>query len=160
MSEQRMDDVIRVCEDVPASAEAAFQVFVERFSEWWPPVYTFSGDDLVWIGLEPRVGGRCIERDRNGDEVVWGEVLEYRPGDRIAFSWWIAPDRTVDPTPERASEVEVRFVEIDRGNRIRVELEHRHLSRHNGDWQMMHSAMASSQGWPWLLQRYREVVAG
>lgn len=160
MSEQRVEDRIQVFENVPASTEAAFRAFVDRFSEWWPPVYTFAGDDLVWIGLEPRVGGRCTERDQDGNELDWGEVLEYQPGERIVFSWWIAPDRTVDPSPERASEIEVRFVDVDGGEKTRVELEHRNLSRHSGDWQMMQSAMASSQGWPWILQRYREIVTG
>lgn len=160
MTSQSLNDRIRHAVDVDVPPPAAFRAFVERFHEWWPPVYTFAGDDLAWIGMEPEVGGRCIERDHNGNELVWGKVLAFQPAERVAFSWWIAPDRTVDPSPERASEVEVRFVDVDGGETTRVELEHRQLSRHTGDWQMMQSAMASSQGWPWLLGRYAERVSG
>lgn len=159
MAEQRLDDRIRHVEEVDVPPEDAFRTFVERFTEWWPAVYTFAGDDLEYIGIEPRAGGRCVERDRQGEELVWGEVVSYEPPERIVFSWWIAPDRTVDPNPDRASEVEVSFSAVD-GGRTRIELEHRNLSRHTGDWQMMQAAMSSQEGWPWLLQLYADAVRG
>lgn len=158
MAEQRSDDRIRHEELLPVSRDHAFRTFVERFSEWWPAVYTFAGEDLEAIWIEPRAGGRCLERDRKGNELVWGEVLSFEPAGRISFSWWIAPDRTVDPDPERASEVAVAFSELDGGERTRVELEHRHLSRHGGDWQLMQAAMSSQEGWPWLLRQYAELA--
>jgi uncharacterized protein YndB with AHSA1/START domain len=149
-----VDDVIRYTEIVDVSPDIAFAAFVERFAEWWPAVFTFSGENLAWIGFEQRTGGRCLERDRAGNELIWGEVLTYEPAERVVFSWWIKPDRTIDPNPERASEIEVRF--IDERALTRIEFEHRHLSRHGEGWEVVRQAMASREGWPLLLQLYSD----
>jgi uncharacterized protein YndB with AHSA1/START domain len=154
MTKQNVDDVIRYTEIVDVSPEIAFTAFVERFADWWPAVFTFSGKNLAWIGIEPTVGGRCLERDHQGNELVWGEVIKYEPGEQIVFSWWIQPDRTLDSNPDRASEIEVRF--IDERALTRIEFEHRCLSRHRDGWEQMRQAMASREGWPLLLQLYSD----
>lgn len=150
------EDVVRYTEIVDVPPDVAVRVFVERFADWWPADYTFSADSLQYIGLEPAVRGRCLERDHDGTELVWGEVLAFEPPERIVFSWWIQPDRTIDTDSGRASEVVVRF--IDERALTRVEFEHRNLSRHAGDWESMREALASRQGWPMLLQRYADLT--
>jgi uncharacterized protein YndB with AHSA1/START domain len=154
MAKQGAIDSIQYTEIVDGSPEIAFSAFVERFADWWPAVYTFAGENVQYIGIEPRAGGRCIEQDNDGNELVWGEVLVFEPPDQITFTWWIQPDRTIVENPDNASEIEVRF--IDERALTRVEFEHRHLSRHGGSWEMMRDAMASRQGWPMLLQVYSD----
>jgi uncharacterized protein YndB with AHSA1/START domain len=151
---KNQDDVVRYTEIVDISPDLAFRAFVEHFGEWWPAAYTFAGDDLQYIGLEQQTGGRCLERDRDGNELIWGTVLASEPAARIVFSWWIQPDRTIVKDSAHASEVEVRF--IDEGSLTRVEFEHRHLSRHGQGWEEMREAMAAREGWPFLLQRYSD----
>jgi uncharacterized protein YndB with AHSA1/START domain len=154
MKDQDMDETIEYTEIVDVSPDIAFDAFVERFAEWWPAVFTFSGEKLAWIGLEPEVGGRCLERDVEGNELAWGEVIAYEPPERVVFSWWIQPDRTIDPNPDCASEIEMRF--IDERALTRIEFEHRNLSRHGEGWGQMRQAMATREGWPLLLQLYSD----
>lgn len=156
MEARQQEDRIQYTEIVDVSPEVAFDVFVNRFVEWWPSVYTFSGDSLTYIGIEAGEGGRCIERDDAGNELVWGEVLTFQPPDRIVFSWWIQPDRAIDDDPDRASEIDVRF--IDERSLTRVEFEHRNLFRHGAGASEMRQALASRQGWPMLLQLYSDLV--
>ena len=151
-----LNDDIRYTEIVDVSPDFAFRVFVDHFNEWWPSTCTFAQRDLQYIGIEPGVAGRCLERDGQGNEVVWGEVLVWEPPERIAFSWWIQPDRTIDR--DRASEIEVRF--IDERVLTRVEFQHRHLSRHGDGWEMMRQAMASREGWSMNLQLYADFTNG
>lgn len=155
--EQASEDTIHHSIVVDASAEHAFHVFTARFNEWWPAVYTFAGADLDVIGIECRTGGRCYERDRDGHELIWGEVTVCDEPKRLVFAWWISPNRTIEIDTSRASEIEVRFSAEPAGTR--VDLEHRGMSRHSGDWRMMQAAMASQEGWPMLLQAYADVAS-
>lgn len=159
MTEGTGKDAVQLDERVDARPDEAFKGFVDQFGEWWPSVFTFSADELDVIGIEPKVGGRCFERDRAGNEFSWGEVLIVDRPRRIVFSWWITPDRTIDDDPERASEIEVRFMEGHDG-KTQVTLEHRKISHHAGDWQMMRDAMAEQHGWPWLMQLYSGYLQG
>lgn len=154
MPEQQVNDVIRYTEIVDVSPEVAFSAYVDHFSAWWPSVYTFAGETLEWIGIEPREGGHCIERAQDGTELIWGEVLVHEPPVRIVTSWWIQPDRSIDPARERASEIELRF--IDERALTRIEFEHRYLSRHGEGWEGMRDALASREGWPFLMQMYSD----
>ena len=57
------------------------------------------------------------------------------------------------PDPAQSSIVEVRFTpEGDSGTR--VELSHRHFSRHGDGAAAYEAAMDSPQGWPLLLERF------
>ena len=68
----------------------------------------------------------------------------------------MAADRTQEP-PERASEVEVRFLADEEG-RTRVVLTHRDFVRHGDGAETMRTGMASEQGWRLLLDRFRDHV--
>lgn len=61
-----MVDPIRREYLVPLPAEQAFALFVDDFPSWWPREYTWGGDVLEWIGIEPRPDGRCFERGPHG----------------------------------------------------------------------------------------------
>jgi uncharacterized protein YndB with AHSA1/START domain len=139
---------------VPAPPDAAFRTFAEDFSHWWPAEYTWSGPVLEWIGLEPRAGGACFERGPHGFRCDFGRVLRWEPPHLLTFSWQIDPNRTPQPDPEKASEIEVRFVEEPAGG-TRVEFEHRGFDRHGEGAEGYRAAMDSSQGWDYILDRYR-----
>jgi hypothetical protein len=57
--------------------------------------------------------------------------------------------------PERASEVEIRFVS-DGGSGTRIEVEHRAFLRHGNAGAEYCARMASETGWPFILKRFAE----
>jgi uncharacterized protein YndB with AHSA1/START domain len=145
------DDVRREV-TVERDAEAAFDAFTRELGAWWPGAYTFSGEAFATAEVEPRERGRWYERDATGRELAWGEVRGWEPPSRLLLSWRVAADRTQEP-PERASEVEVRFLR-DREGRTRVVLTHRAFARHGEGAETMRAGMASDQGWRLLLDRF------
>lgn len=100
--------------DVAAPVDHAFDVWVNRTGLWWPPGHTMSGGPDA-IVFEPRVGGRIYERSATGDELPWGEVLEWEPPIRLRYLWHLFFDRA------EATEVEVRFTSSDEGTTVRIE---------------------------------------
>jgi uncharacterized protein YndB with AHSA1/START domain len=143
---------IRHAVTVELPREAAFARFVDDFRDWWPAEYTWSQDVLEQIGIEPREGGMCFERGRHGFRCDWGRVLAFEPPRRLGFRWQISPRREPVPDERRASEVELRF-EAEGNCVTRVELEHRGFERH-GEGDAYRDALASEQGWPYILGRY------
>jgi uncharacterized protein YndB with AHSA1/START domain len=147
------DEPIRHTVTVPVPAEQAFAAFVD-LARWWPREYTWAAGTLEDIGIDPRrEGGLCYERGPNGFTCHWGRVLAWDPPARLVFTWQIAPDRVPQPDPSKASEVEVRFHPTADGA-TRVELEHRALARHGDAAATYRQAMASPEGWPYILDRY------
>lgn len=55
--------------------------------------------------FEPRNGGRVYERTPDGTEHAWGEVLDYEPPYRLAYTWHIGRELA------DATEVEISFAE-------------------------------------------------
>lgn len=145
-------EAIELSVEVDADPASAFAAFVDRFADWWPAAYTWSGGAAEAIGIEPRIGGFCYERGPHGLRLDWGRVTAWEPPDRLAFSWQIDPDRTPQPNPAHASVVEVRFAAI--GDGCRVTLRHDGFERHPGDAEAYRTAMASPEGWPLILDRY------
>ena len=74
--------------------------------------------------IEPRVGGRWFERDEDGRETSWGDVLAWDPPRRVLLAWRIGSDWTYHP--DLLTEVEITFAPTGRG-RDPVRLEHRRL---------------------------------
>jgi uncharacterized protein YndB with AHSA1/START domain len=139
--------------DIPAPPERAFDAFVRELHEWWPQEYTWAGDALETIAIEPHDGGRCFERGPHGFHCDWGRVVAWEPPRRFAFTWQISPRREPVPDPARASEVEVR-VQPNGDSGARVELEHRGFERHGEGGEEYAAAMGSEMGWPYILGRY------
>jgi uncharacterized protein YndB with AHSA1/START domain len=143
---------------VDAPREKAFAVVVERFGDVKPPEHNLLGAPLAETVFEPRVGGHIYDRAVDGSECHWARVLVYEPPVRLVFSWDIGPTWQLETDPERASEVEVRFVEEDAG-RTRVELEHRNLDRHGPGWEAVGAGVDDAEGWPLYLDRYARLLA-
>ncbi len=144
---------VRATVTVPLAPADAFTFFVQGFGEWWPREYTWGQDVLQHIGLEPRQGGRCYEIGPEGFHADWGRVLAWDPPHRLLLAWQISPRREPEPNPAKASEVEVRFEPAADGRTL-VVLEHRGFERHGPEGPGYRDALASPQGWPWILERY------
>jgi uncharacterized protein YndB with AHSA1/START domain len=143
---------------VSAPPDRAFSAFTEGLGSWWPSEYTWSGEVLDSIAIEPREGGRCFERGPHGFECDWGRVLACERPRRLVFAWQISPRREPVPDPERASEVEVRF-EPDGDRGTRLELEHRGFERHGEEAGGYRDALDSPEGWGFMLDRYAAALA-
>jgi len=93
---------------------------------------------VAGIAIEPRAGGHWYEVDRRGRRIDWGEVRAFEPDRRLVLGWAISADRGQEP-PERASEVEVRFLAL--GPKLtRVEVEHRGFARHGAGAELLRGA--------------------
>jgi uncharacterized protein YndB with AHSA1/START domain len=143
---------------VEAPIERAFRVFVERFDAIKPREHNLLAVDIAETVFEPRVGGHIYDRGVDGSECRWARVLAYEPPDRLMFSWDISPRWQLEDDPERASEVEVRFV-AEAPERTRVELEHRHLNRHGDGWESLREGVGADGGWPLYLERYIDALS-
>jgi uncharacterized protein YndB with AHSA1/START domain len=118
MPEQTSELAIRKSVTVRVPVETAFRVFTAELGRWWPLASkSVSMDQAETVVVESGVGGRVYERSRSGKEHLWGQVLEWEPPSRFAFSWH--PGRAT----ETAQEVDVRFTA--EGEATRVDLEHR-----------------------------------
>jgi uncharacterized protein YndB with AHSA1/START domain len=133
-------------------AERAFAAFAD-LGAWWPAEYSWAGDVLEEIGIEPREGGHCYELGPHGIRCDWGRVTAWEPPRRLVFTWQIGPQREPAPDPARASEVEVRF------DATTVTLEHRDFERHGPDAENYRAALASEHGWPYILGRYAATLS-
>ena len=103
---------------IRADQSRAFSRFTSEMASWWPlPSHSVGGLNAETVVMENHAGGRIVERIRGGGESVWGTITAWDPPRRVAFTW-----HPGDP-PEKATNVEVRFVAIDAA-RTRVELEH------------------------------------
>lgn len=142
---------------VHASIDDAFAVFTERFGDFKPPEHNLLGAPIVETVFEARVGGHIYDRAEDGSECRWARVLAFEPPTRVVFSWDIGPTWQVEEDPERASEVEVRFI-ADGDSRTRIELEHRNLERHGPGWEGVRGGVDSDGGWPLYLRRYADLI--
>ena len=159
MTQPPADEPIRVAVTVPVPVGQAFPAFAD-LAAWWPREYTWAADTLEDIGIAPhREGGHCFERGPHGFTCHWGRVLAWDPPTRLVFTWQIGPDRVPEPNPAKASEVEVRLHPTGLSG-TRVELEHRAFARHGDAGDTYHQALASPDGWPFILARYAAAAIG
>lgn len=144
---------IRKKTDIPVRSEEAFQLFVHRLNEWWPREYTWSGEKLEEIRIEPRVNGLCTETGPHGFRCDWGRVTEISEPERIVFKWQISPRRIPEPNPANASEVEVTFIQNDDLS-TKLLLEHRDFENHGPEAREYRQAMNSERGWEYILNKF------
>ena len=99
---------------VNGTAEAAFEVFTDEIGDWWPLCdFSVYGKDSTVAVRDKQV----VERGPDGQESVWGAILDWEPPSRLRMTWHPGSD------PARASEVEVRFSRITADQTL-VTLEH------------------------------------
>jgi len=142
---------------VPLEPGAAFELFTDRFGDWWPKdSHHISDAHAAEVVLEAREGGRWYERAEDGSECDWGYVREVDPPDRILLAWHLTPEWKFDPDPAKATEVEVLFNAEDDGTR--VSLEHRGFDAHGEAGATMREAVSAEGGWRSLLAMYRDAA--
>jgi uncharacterized protein YndB with AHSA1/START domain len=143
---------------VDAAIDRAFAVFTERFGDFKPREHNLLHAPIAETVFEPRVGGNIVDRAVDGRECRWARILAYEPPVRVVFSWDISPQWSIVTDPDLTSEVEVRF-NAETPQRTRVELVHRHLDRHEPDWEAVAHGVEADGGWPLYLARYAALVA-
>lgn len=141
---------------VPLAAPAAFDLFTERFDEWWPiESHHIGSAPATSAAIEPHAGGRWYERAEDGSECDWGRIKAWEPPHRVLFAWQLTPEWRFDPDPELATEVEVTFAA--EGDGTRVTLEHRGFEVHGEPGREMRASVAGEDGeggWGALLEQY------
>lgn len=142
---------------VSGTPQRAFAVFTERFDAIKPREHNLLASPIAETVLEPRAGGRIVDRGKDGTECAWARVLVFDPPHRIVFTWDISPTWQLENDVNKASEVEVRFVP-EGPDHTRVVLEHRHLDRHGPGWPLLREGVADDQGWPLYLARYAALL--
>ena len=152
------DTVVRTSITVQAPVERAFHVFTEQLGAFKPREHNLLGVEIAETVLEPHVGGAVFDRGVDGTTCRWARVLAFEPPERLVLSWDISPRWQIESDPAKSSEVEIRFL-AQTGGSTRVELEHRHLDRHDEGWQSVRDAVAGEQGWPLYLERYAELFS-
>ena len=125
---------------VDASQETAFETFTREISSWWPRSHSLFEDKVEMIVFDERVGGRVYERNVEGEEFEWADVVTWEPHSRFVLRWRVNPER--GPT-----EVDVRFTPD--GDGTRVDLEHR-------GWDDPEGRANYGPGWDHVLGHYTE----
>ena len=135
---------------VAASADEAFRIFVEEIDDWWRenPLFQVTPRGDGSLRFEPGEGGRLVTRLPNGDEFEIGAVTEWKPGERLAFTW-----RPASFSPDQTTSVDVLFEPL--GDETRVTVTHR-------GWDLIPQTHAARHGFPLgvfqlrLAERWRE----
>jgi uncharacterized protein YndB with AHSA1/START domain len=150
-------DAVTTSVVVPLPPEAAFELFTERFSEWWPKDSHHIADvDAADVFLEARAGGRWYERSESGDDCEWGTVLEVDRPSRVLLAWQLTPEWKFDPNPHNATHVEVTFDAEENGTR--VTLTHSGFEVHGEAGAAMRESVAGDGGWAQLMDLYRNAA--
>jgi uncharacterized protein YndB with AHSA1/START domain len=132
---------------VECDRDAAFSLWTELTTLWWPKAHKMTRDPDAVVFFEPRVGGRIYERASDGREVDWGEILLWEPPKRLAYWWHIGADQL------DATHVEIRFSTVD-AQTTEVEILHSGWER-LGDRGLTWRDRNSS-GWASVLAPYKE----
>ena len=142
---------------VPLAPDKAFELFTDRFSDWWPKDSHHIADaDAADVFLEPREGGRWYERSEDGQECDWGRVLQVDRPNRILLAWQLTPQFDFDPDPAHGTEVEVTFDAEESGTR--VTLEHRGFEVHGEAGAAMRESVGGEGGWASLMELYKNAA--
>jgi uncharacterized protein YndB with AHSA1/START domain len=136
---------------VPLPPGDAFALFTTGMGRWWPlATHSISADThegivtATDVTMGTGVGGRIVESMSDGTQAEWGEVLEWDPPRRVAFTW----NPTLEDRP--FTHVVVTFSPADEGTR--VELVHTGWER-LGD-HGLRLRRGYDEGWPIVLDRF------
>lgn len=146
-------EVIRHHVVVNAPIERAFALFIDRFGDFTTRVHNLLSVPVAETVFEPQAGGHIEDRGVDGSVCRWARVLEYAPPERVIFTWDVDPNGQLETDPTKTSEVEVNFT-AETADRTRVDLEHRHLDRHDQGEHTAAGDTDADSGWPLYLQRY------
>jgi uncharacterized protein YndB with AHSA1/START domain len=126
-----------------ASQAAAFTLFTERISEWWPATHRLTRDPASRITLA--ADGTFQERATDGREVQMGRVRRWEPPHLLEFDFYLGTG------PDEPTRVTVHFTPETPGTRVTVE--HRptpdsadlwdtRVARYQASWPVVLDALA------------------
>ena len=109
---------------VPTDPSEAFLLWTDELSRWWP----LAGHSVFGVGATVAFDDGVLEETSvDGDTATWGTVLDWVAGELLRLTWHPGA------APDQATEVTVRFTEIDvaesPGQHTLVSLEHRGWER-------------------------------
>jgi uncharacterized protein YndB with AHSA1/START domain/uncharacterized protein YciI len=129
---------------VDADPDLAFLVFTEQIGKWWPVAELSVHGAASTVTFDST---EIVEISEDGRRAVWGSVTEWRPGQRVAFTWHPGG------SAERASHVTVSFSADN--DKTLVTLVH-------DGWEVFADPVAAraeyDHGWPEVLGKYAEHV--
>ncbi|MEZ4493943.1 MAG: SRPBCC domain-containing protein [Dehalococcoidia bacterium] len=102
---------VRLSVVLPLDQAAAFDLFTNRMSDWWPPDRKYTGPEAT-LHIEP--SGRFWERGTDGAEVECGHVLDWSPPNRLVMDFYKGTD------PDHPTRVTVSFVAESEGTRVAI----------------------------------------
>jgi hypothetical protein len=163
MTKTLEEAVVRKSVLVQVPIDRAFSIFVGQMETWWPAEHHIGDQPFHLIVVEPRVGGRWYERDKEGQECDWGQVRAWDPSHGVTLSWHLGPDWKFNADLDKASDVEIRF-RAEGPSSTMVELEHRGIERHGEGYQKLRDVLDSPNAWTLTLESFakrteREVQA-
>lgn len=104
---------IVVSVDVPLPPVEAHRLFSDGMTTWWPlSSHSVFEGRAASVRFPASAGDPIVEVSADGEESVWGTVLENVPGSALRFTWH--PGRGV----ETAHEIDVRFLPTATGTRV------------------------------------------
>jgi|SRR5450631_4095646 len=136
---------------VECNRAAAFALWTEHTTLWWPKSHKMTKDPSAVVCFESRVGGRIYERASDGREIDWGEILVWEPPERLAYWWHIGADQ------QDATRVEIRFSSLDT-QMTAVEILHSGWERLGDKGQSWRDR--NSTGWARVVPPYQEACRG
>lgn len=117
MTNQATKLELRKSVTVPLAPAEAFALWTERMATWWPlRTHSVEEENAETIIFEAGVGGRILERAKDGTEHLWGTVTVWDPPERVVHTWHPSRYETTEQI------VEMRFA--PEGDGTRVELVH------------------------------------
>lgn len=138
---------------VGANPTRAFEIFTAGMNRWWPREHSINKSPIRDIIMEPRAGGRWMERGEDGSECQWGKVLAWEPPTRLLLAWQINAQWQYDS--QLVTEVELRF--SAQGDGTLVELEHR-LDGYGDAAEQMRQVFDGPQAWQGSLERFAKAI--
>ena len=128
---------------LPLSPAAAFTLFTEQISMWWPEDRRHTKDPESQLFILPT--GRFFEVARNGEEVELGKVTVWDAPHRLVLDFYIATGK------QAPTEASITFTKEAGGTRVTVvhrsKPESEHLwndraPRYSLSWQAVLDALA------------------
>ena len=73
---------------IAAKPERVWQAWIGEISHWWKGPYFVDRSRATGLVIEPQLGGRFMETwDDQGSGYLVGQVIEWLPPRRFAFTW-------------------------------------------------------------------------
>lgn len=130
---------------LPITPHAAFKLFTEQITAWWPAERRHTDDPASTLHLF--ADGRFFERASDGREIELGRVIEWLSPHRIVLDFYIATG------PTHPTKVEIQFTADGSGTRVTIihaptpkseSLWNERAPRYERSWEMVLAALLTA----------------